>query len=1657
MVKRSPTRRFRLIFSRFTPLLFLLGSFVFGFAGNFAPRPALASAAGINQTINFQGRLLSNVGAVVADGTYNMRFKIYQDGDGLSTGDSTGSPTGAIKWQELWQMSVASGTSSGVVVKNGYFSVNLGSYCGLATNATCQGTSNSGVNFNWDTLWLSMDVGGTTVTNTPTYDGEMLPMKRLGSAVYALQAASANTCSGCILQAPTSTAQNTINPGSSNAVGLTIQASSNGANPDLLGLNNSGGTAVAKIDRTGNIFAPSIDAFGTTLTLGGANATGTVSVATAASGINLGHSGITTSNLGALTVSENLAANGNTTIGNATSDRLTVTSQLLGQDALVFQGATDDSFTTTLRIADPTTPSKIITLPNETGTICTTGSVCTGYAPASGGSYAKQDLSNLASVAINAPLNFASTGTGSIGFISAAAAAGNALTITGQTATSGNGGAVTVQGGVPSGTNNGGLLSLLGGVPVSTSGTNGGVTIDTGNFAGSVAGTIAVGNSAFPHTIQVGTGAAIQALTLGSTNSTSSTIVQGGTASNSILLQTASAGGISLAPGSGGLTTTLGDASQFAINATPTADTAQNSFKLTLNPTITGSTATLQGLLISQSDNANTGVYDSLAKIENLKTPETTTNGLFIEQNAASGTLANGLQVTNTAGAITNAINLTGTFTNLFNSPTLDISNAGAITGATGLVSSGTIQLSGLTTDGPVYTSGGNGTLNSEANLSVARGGSGAGTFSANAVLLGNGTSAFQVVAPGSNGNVLTSNGTTWTSAAPAAGCATCVAQVPTTTAQNTINPGANAGVIALTVRGGSSGSPRILEIRDSGNTVQGYFDSVGALTLAQTLTVPTVAFAGTGSNGVVNFLNAASTTAGALNVTGQTAGGTNAGGAINITGGTASGAAAGGLITLQGGAASATSGSNGGGVSILAANGTATSTGGAGGNVQITAGNGTSSGNNNGGNITLTAGSAGSGGSAVIGSTIVKNAANGTTAFQVQNAGGSAALTVDTTNLNALVSNGSFEAGTTGWAANGTGASIAQSTSEKYIGGASLDFTTGTAVGNSARLTVGTALSTSTTYTLSFYAKAGTAMSTLSASYSPDGSTGNESDCSIFNPSRSVTTTGWTRYYCTLNTSATSASASGFISIKQSDATSRHLFIDAVQIEAGSAITQALVGNVGFETNTTGWAYVGTPGSIARSTVDKYLGAASMLITTTANTNNGAKYTTANTNPTQLATSTTYTLSFWAKSTGTALTTLAAAYARNGSAETDCTLNSTTLTTTDWTYYYCTITTDSTAPAASAYVIIKNSAATVRTWYVDDVQLTKSSFVALGGAYRETGLALNGVISSPATFKNQSDSTTAFQIQNSSSSALFVADTTNWRLYVGPIAGDTVGALLVLGNKTDYTNHAQASEPTGVVGAMYYNSALGQFRCYEVDHWRDCLESVRTSYHYSNDFSSVQTDDTVTYDPNGSAGTIDTLSGEIGHPGIDVLGITTSASSPATMAGVVPNTAGNQLLRLGNGDYWRFETVTRGRTSTGGLSSATQRYVFRAGFHDLPTGGADATNGCYFRYSDNINSGKWQGVCRSASTESVCDTGFTPLADAWYRLTVSVNAAGTSADFAVNGGTTVSTNDCQVTSNIPTSAGTTWGVGIIKTVGATARAVDLDYVDVTGELGTAR
>jgi len=61
-------------------------------------------------------------------------------------------------------------------------------------------------------------------------------------------------------------------------------------------------------------------------------------------------------------------------------------------------------------------------------------------------------------------------------------------------------------------------------------------------------------------------------------------------------------------------------------------------------------------------------------------------------------------------------------------------------------------------------------TANVTGTMPVANGGTGATTLTANSALLGNGTSALQAIAPGSSGNVLTSDGSTWASTAASGG-----------------------------------------------------------------------------------------------------------------------------------------------------------------------------------------------------------------------------------------------------------------------------------------------------------------------------------------------------------------------------------------------------------------------------------------------------------------------------------------------------------------------------------------------------------------------------------------------------------------------------------------------------------------------------------------------------------------------------------------------------------------------------------------------------------------------------------------------------------------------------------------------------------------------
>jgi hypothetical protein len=95
--------------------------------------------------------------------------------------------------------------------------------------------------------------------------------------------------------------------------------------------------------------------------------------------------------------------------------------------------------------------------------------------------------------------------------------------------------------------------------------------------------------------------------------------------------------------------------------------------------------------------------------------------------------------------------------------------------------------------------------------LAVSQGGTSLSTLTANNVILGNGTSAPTFVAPGTSGNVLTSNGTTWTSAAATGGITGFTSALNASGTNNTINNS------SLTASGGTTSQGITLAWKGSG------------------------------------------------------------------------------------------------------------------------------------------------------------------------------------------------------------------------------------------------------------------------------------------------------------------------------------------------------------------------------------------------------------------------------------------------------------------------------------------------------------------------------------------------------------------------------------------------------------------------------------------------------------------------------------------------------------------------------------------------------------------------------------------------------------------------------------------------------------------------
>ena len=171
-------------------------------------------------------------------------------------------------------------------------------------------------------------------------------------------------------------------------------------------------------------------------------------------------------------------------------------------------------------------------------------------------------------------------------------------------------------------------------------------------------------------------------------------------------------------------------------------------------------------------------------------------------------------------------------------------------------------------------------------------------------------------------------------------------------------------------------------------------------------------------------------------------------------------------------------------------------------------------------------------------------------------------------------------------------------------------------------------------------------------------------------------------------------------------------------------------------------------------------------------------------------------------------------------------------------------------------------------TYLADNVFRTSSGTATINDASTTTRYASQTVAQNGADLLfRQSNSTSAFAIQNASSAAILTADTANSKIQIGSATTDGSAVLLVLDS---YNN---ATDPAGVNGAMYYNTSTNKYRCYSNGAWANCNDdipsavraydsnaTIMTIASSGSTYSSV-TFDTDLYDPEGMHDTVSDVS----------------------------------------------------------------------------------------------------------------------------------------------------------------------------------------------------
>lgn len=277
----------------------------------------------------------------------------------------------------------------------------------------------------------------------------------------------------------------------------------------------------------------------------------------------------------------------------------------------------------------------------------------------------------------------------------------------------------------------------------------------------------------------------------------------------------------------------------------------------------------------------------------------------------------------------------------------------------------------------------------------------------------------------------------------------------------------------------------------------------------------------------------------------------------------------------------------------------------------------------------------------------------------------------------------------------------------------------------------------------------------------------------------------------------------------------------------------------------------------------------------------------------------------------------------------------------------------------------------------------------------------------------------------------------TNGQLPIGSTGNSPVLATITAGTGITVTNGAGSIQIDGVGGSASAASTVDLV---------DDFFSVGTPAFTSGASQLGWTGMAIGIAGTGYAVGIASTSG---HPGIVEVNTNTSSTGGFGLGlGFIPSaTSGPIVLASGvlTMQFW-LKIPT--------LSTGSERFFVSFGLSnaDYLDPSFTQTDGVFFKYIDNVNSGKWTISTMSSSSATTNNTNSTVDTN-WHVYKIIVNAAGTSVSFYIDG---VEVSNSPIATNIPTVAVAPYLL-IQKSVGTTNRTVQFDLFTLNLPLTTPR